>query len=188
MTFPTWHEPVRLLEESTRPATNQQRELASTVGLALAGTEPRGVAAVLLEEHLQPLIWGRESERATDRQRAFLVELGSHVADDAGLTKRTASAWIEHHLALRSIDCLRRLALVRDDAVIKRTRWRHPESGRLCETLDYAVVSSIGADGMVYFRGGNGKCGWPSSLTRAPTRTRHDDYPMFREFPDHSTR
>lgn len=188
MTFPTWHEPVRLLEESTGPATDQQRELASAVGLALAGTEPRGITAVLLEEHLQPLIWGRESERATDRQRTFLVELGSRVADDAGLTKRTASAWIQHHLALRSIECFRRLALVRDDPVIKRTRWRHPETGRLYETLDYAVVSSIGADSMVYFRGGNGKCGWPSSLTRAPAQTRRDDYPKFRELSDGSVR
>jgi hypothetical protein len=188
MTFPTWHEPVRLLEESTGPATDQQRELASTVGLALAGTEPRGVAAVLLEEYLQPLIWGEESERATDRQRAFLVELGSGVADDADLTKRTASAWIQHHLALRSIENLRHLALVRDDAVIKRTRWRHPKTERLCETLDYAVVSSIGANGMVYFRGGNGGCGWPSSLTRAPARTRRNDYPKLRALSDDSTR
>lgn len=131
---------------------------------------------------------GGESERATDRQRAFLVELGSHVADDAGLTKRTASAWIQHHLALRSIESLRRLTLVRDDAVIKRTCWRHPETERPCETLDYAVVSSIGADGMVYFRGGNGRCGWPSSLTRAPARTRRDDYPKFRGLSDESTR
>ena len=188
MTFPSWHEPVRLLEESMGPATNQQRELASTIGLALVGTEPKGVAAVLLEEHLQPLIWGTEPEHATDRQRAFLVELGSRVADNAGLTKRTASVWIEHHLALRSIECLKRLALVRDDAVIKRTYWRHPATGQLCETLDYAVVSSIGADGMVYFRGGNGKCGRPSSLTRAPTHTLRDDYPMFRELPEHSMR
>jgi hypothetical protein len=188
MTFPTWHEPVRLLEENTGPATNQQRDLARTVGLTLVGTEPRGVAAVLLEEHLQPLIRGRQSERATERQRAFLVELGSRVADDADLTKRAASAWIEHHLALRSIEYLKRLALARDDVVIKRTRWRHSETGRLCETLDYAIVSSIGANGMVYFRGGNGKCGWPSSLARAATRIRRDDYPKFRELPDHAMR
>jgi hypothetical protein len=77
MTFPTWHEPVRLLGESTRRETDQQRELASTVGLVLAGTEPRGVAAVLLEEHLQPLIWGGESERATDR--LFRDALVGHV-------------------------------------------------------------------------------------------------------------
>ena len=187
MTFPTWHEPVRLLEESTGPATDQQRELAITVGLALAGTEPRGVAAILLEEHLQPLIWGREPERATGRQRAFLVELGSNVADDAGLTKRTASAWIQHHLAVRSIESLRRLALVRDDTVITRRLWRHPETERLFETLDCAVVSSIRADGMVYFRGGNGRCGWPTSLTRAPARIHRDDYPKFRELSDDST-
>lgn len=184
MTFATWHEPVRLLGESTRPATDQQRELASTIGLALTGSEPRGVAAVMLEEHLQPLIWGRGPESATDRQRSFLVELGSRKADDARLTKRVASAWIEHYLAVRNAECLRNLALVRGDAVIKRTLWRHPGDGRLHETLDYAVVSSIGANGMVYFRGGNGKCGWPSSLTRAPGRTRREDFPQFRELTD----
>jgi hypothetical protein len=53
MTFPTWHEPVRLLEKSTGPATDQQREIASTVALALVGAEPQGVTAVLLEEYLQ---------------------------------------------------------------------------------------------------------------------------------------
>lgn len=187
VTFPAWREPVRLLEQSTGPATTQQRDLAKTVGLTLMGTEPWGVAAVLLEEHLQPLIWGREWESATDRQRTFLAKLGSQVANDAGLTKRTASAWIEYHLALRSIESLKRLALARDDPVIKRTRWRHPETKRLCETLDYAIVSSIGANGMVYFRGGNGKCGWPSSLARAATRIRPDDYPKFCEISDRSS-
>jgi hypothetical protein len=179
-------QPVRLLNERTGPATARQRELAGTIGLALTGTEPMGVAAVMLEEHLQPLIWGTESEPATDRQRAFLVELGSREADGAGLTKRAASAWIEHYLAVRTIECLRHLALGRGDAIIKRTLWRHPEDRRMHETLDYAVVSSIGADGLVYFRGGNGKCGWPSSLTRVPAGSHREDFPQFRELPDDS--
>src|SRR5690348_13751331 len=135
----------------------------------------------MLEEHMQPLIWGREPEVATDRQRAFLIELGSRKADDARLTKRVASAWIGHCLAVRTARCLRHLTLVRGDAVIKRTLWRNPEDGRPHETLDYAVVSSIGANGMVYFRGGNGKCAWPSSLTRTPAQSSPEDFPQFRE-------
>jgi hypothetical protein len=185
VTFATWHEPVRLLDESTGPATDQQRGLASTIGLVLTETEPRGVAAVMLEEHLRPLIrGGGDSEPATDRQRDYLVELGSREADDARLTKRVASAWIGHHLAVRNAGYLRQLAPVRGDAVIKRSLWRNPEDRRLHETLDYAVVSSIGANGLVYFRGGNGTCGWPSLLTRAPVRSRAEDFPQVRELND----
>jgi hypothetical protein len=142
------------------------------------------VAAVMLEEHLRPLIWGKVSESATDRQRVFLAELGSDGADNAWLTKQVASAWIDHYLAVRTAKCLRHLELVRDDAVIKRTIWRKAEDGRLHETLYYVMVSSIGADGLVYFRGGNGKCGWPSSLTRPPAGSRREDFPQVRELDD----
>jgi hypothetical protein len=158
VTFATWHEPVRLIDERTGPATDQQRELASAIGLALTGAEPLAVTAAMLEEHLQPVILGRVPEPATDRQRAFLIELGSDEADNARLTKRVASAWIEHYLAVRAGNCLRQLMLVRDDAVIKRRVSRNPVDGHLYETLDYAVVSSISEDGMVYFRGGLLKC------------------------------
>jgi hypothetical protein len=178
---------VGLLEITTGPATDRQRELAGLIGLTVLGTEPRDVVGVMLEEHLRPLIWGLEPARATDRQRDFLTELGASEADDAGLFKRTASAWIAHYLALRTIDCLRGLALVRGDAVIKRSTWRDPENGRLHESLDYEVVASIGSNGLVYFRGGNGKCGWPSSLERATPTTHREDYPQIRELADETS-
>jgi hypothetical protein len=184
VTFATWYEPVRLLDERTGPATDQQRELASTIGFPLTGMEPMGVTAVMLEEHLEPLIWGRVPEPATDRQRVFLAELGSDEADNALLTKQVASAWIGHWLAVRTATCLRHLVLVRGDAVIKRTLWRNPQDGRLHEALDYVMVSSIGADGLVYFRGGNGQCGWPSSLMRPPMGSHQEDFPQLRELSD----
>jgi hypothetical protein len=184
MTFTTWHEPVRLLDEHTGPATKEQRELAIKIGLPLTAAVPKGVAAAMLEDHLQPLIWGKMPEPATDRQRTFMVELGSDEFDNARLTKQIASSWIEHHLAVRTISGLRRLVPVRGDAVIKRVLWRNPEDNQLHETLDYAVVSSIGANGLVYFRGGNGHCGWPSSLTRAPVGSHREDFPQLRELND----
>jgi hypothetical protein len=140
-----------------------------------------GVAAVMLEEHLQPLIWGRNPEHATDRQRAFLVELGSHEADNADLSKQVASAWIDHCLAVRTALCLKRLLLVSGDAVVKRSLWRNPEDGTPHEMLAYAVVSSIGANGLVYFRGGNGQCGWPSSLMRPPAGSHQENFPQTRK-------
>jgi hypothetical protein len=47
--FPDGHEPERLLNARTQAkATKQQRELATKIGLALDGSEPRSVVATLL--------------------------------------------------------------------------------------------------------------------------------------------
>jgi hypothetical protein len=182
---PDWREPVRLLEAETGdPATGQQRALAAMTGLALAGSEPRGVVAVMLEEHLRPTIWGVQPERATDRQRNLLSSFGVADAADALLSRRVASAWISHHFAVRTLEHLRRLVLERGDAVIKRSRSRSAADGKLYEHVEYGVVSSIGANGRVYFRGGGGRSAWPSSLERAPATSRPEDYPQFREATD----
>ena len=57
-TYEDWREPVRQLELDSGPATEAQRALAEHVDLALGGSEPQGVAAVMLEQHLRPAIWG----------------------------------------------------------------------------------------------------------------------------------
>ena len=133
-----------LEEETAKVATEQQRELAAMIGVTLTGREPRSVVAVTLEEHLRPVIWGVEPELASDRQRALLNSFGVVEAAESHLSKRVASAWISHHLVLRTVEDLRRLALVRDDAVIKRSRIRNPLDGQVYEGLRYGVVSSIG--------------------------------------------
>lgn len=177
--YADWREPVRRLELGTGAATEAQRSLAAKVGLELVGDEPHGVTGVMLEEHLRPMIWGASSDPVTDRQRHFLTGLGEARATDPGLTKPVASAWIAHRLAVRNRERLRALRLARGDAVIKRTVWRHPETGLPHESMDYCVVSSIGVSGLVYFRGGNGKCGWPSVLSLATADDLPVEYPRF---------
>jgi hypothetical protein len=137
----------------------------------------------MLEEYLRPTIWGTETEAepATERQRAFLKALGSTRSAQPSLTKPVASAWIDHHLSLRNTQRLRDLLLARGDAVLKRTVWPHTQTVRPHESLEYSIVSSIGANGLVYFKGGNGKCGWPSTLTRAAPTDTPGGYPQFRE-------
>jgi hypothetical protein len=182
LTYTDWQESVRLLELSTGPFTTTQRTLAEQFGMTLQGNEPNGVVGVMLEERLMPLIWSAEAaaELASERQRNFLRALGAaSTADSTSLTKRVASAWIDHHLAIKTADSLRRLQLKTGDAVIKRSVWRKELLGiPPHETLEFHYVSSIGADGLVYFKGGNGKCGWPSSLHLAGPEDDPSSYPQ----------
>jgi hypothetical protein len=48
-------------------------------------------------------------------------------------------------------------------------------------------VSGIGADGLVYFKDGNRKCGWPSSLRLAGPEEDPALYPKIRPLDDRQT-
>lgn len=182
--YTDFHEPVRLMSEAVGPATDEQHQLAAKVGLAL-DAEPRAVAAALLEDHLQPAIRGTDPLDATDRQREFLHQLGSDQADRPGLTRNVASAWIEHLLTLQTIHHLVQLQPERNDAVIVRQVTEF--EGKRMESLEYKQVSSIGANGLLYFKGGNGQCAPARRVTRALPSDNPVDYPQFNELPDDPT-
>jgi hypothetical protein len=117
-TYLDWQEPVRLLKLSTGPSTPAQHALAEQFGLTRQGDEPYSVLGVMLEEHLIPFIWDRDTvaEPASERQRNFLRSLEvASVADSPSLTKRVASAWIDQRLAVRTAKCLRNLQLKAGD-------------------------------------------------------------------------
>jgi hypothetical protein len=175
--FSDWREPCRRLEHRTGRPTVEQLALARQLGLALDGNEPHDVVAVMLEEHLQPTVWGTEPEPASVRQLSFLRDLNAILP--AGITKGMASAWIEYHLALKTIRSLEKLRLEAGDAVIKASTFRASLADSMRLFLEYFIVSSIGADGLVYFRGGNGKCAWPTSLRRATEDDSPAEYPRF---------
>jgi hypothetical protein len=188
LTYASWQEPVRLLELSIGPSTSSQRALADRLGFPVQGDEPYGILGVMLEEHIRPQIWGAEAvgEPASERQRRFLKSLGGpDIANSPRVTKRLASAWIDHYLAATTAEFLRRLQLKTDDAVIRRTTWNKTvPTIAPHEMFAYHRVSSIGADGLVYFKGGNGKCGWPSSLRLADPEDDPTSYPQTRPLGD----
>ena len=74
------------------------------------------------------------------------------------------SAWIDHYLRLATIGAHERLELRRGDAVLVHQSYR--AIGLSTGRTDMATVSSIDANGRVYFRGLNGGSGWPTAIER----------------------
>lgn len=173
-----------MMSEAVGQATDEQRELAARVDLML-GDEPRAVAAALLDDHLEPAIRGTRPLDATDRQRDFLHQLGFSHADQPGLTRGVASAWIDHLLTLQTIDHLIQLQPARNEAVIVRRVTEF--EGKRMESLDYKYISSIGSGGLLYFKGGNGACAPARRVIRALSSENSRDYPQFRELSDDDT-
>ncbi|MEV4900668.1 hypothetical protein AB0K08_04925 [Citricoccus sp. NPDC055426] len=165
MAFPGWREPTRLLEESAGPPTDEQLGLALKVGYRFTD-ESRVVLAAAIEAWLRPTIWQEQLYPATERQQAVLRELG-HTGEVAELSRPVASAWIEHHLAARTAVALRKLRLRSGDIVDHEQRHVDPATGEVHVWSEAQTVSSIGRNGLVYFRGGNGRCGWPSKIRRS---------------------
>jgi hypothetical protein len=166
VTFPDWREPARLLRAATGPSSDEQRRIATAVGCPF-GDEPRGVFSAIIEAWLEPILWSREPLPATERQWAFLRELG-HVSTFQNLVRPVASAWIEHYLSLRTAERLEALEVQAGDHLYRELSFTDPDTGEITSLGDVVTVSSIGANGLVYFRGGNGKCAWPGNLRPVP--------------------
>lgn len=163
MAYIDWREPVRLLEETNGPATPEQHDLAILIGMALRHGEHRKIATALLADRVEPAIYGREVSPATNEQLAFLGRIAKKESSFRGVSKRVASAWIDYYLAEQAIADLRALRLQRGDRVIKTEQVTF--EGESPSTFVHShTVSSIGANGRVYFTGGNGAGGWPSQL------------------------
>lgn len=102
---------------------------------------------------------------ATDRQLDFLEKLGhAHVRPE--MHRRVASAWIDYYLSLLTADALESLRLKAGDQVHHEHQYVDPSTGEVTDLGGSVTVSSIGSNGLVYFRGGNGRCGWPTNLRR----------------------
>lgn len=79
---------------------------------------------------------------------------------------RVASAWIDYFLTLRSIECLNTLQLAAGDRVLLSREYTDRSTRERHTWEDEVTVSSIGSNGLVYFKGGNGQCAYPHRLRR----------------------
>jgi hypothetical protein len=161
---------VESLSRVVAGASEDQIQLAIETGCALRLPLPRIVAAAYLRDHLDARIAGdgpSSPRAATPRQLVFLKSLiASGPPRRDARTIGIVSAWITYYLALRSIDCLSALRIGSGDVVMRRHDWTDSIDGTVRTYEDKMIVSSIGADGLVYFKGGNGQCAHPHRLRR----------------------
>ena len=164
MSYSDWAAAVEDLETRTSGTTLPQRELAEVIGVKLSN-EPGVVAVALIEAFLRPTLYGIGAFLATSKQAAFLAGLGHH-ADCSDMPRSVASAWIDHYLSVRTLNSLRQLQPKAGDLLRHSKDFVNPSSGEVETVETDVVVSSIGSNGRVYFKGGNSHSGWPTDLFR----------------------
>jgi len=169
MVFASYVEAVEVMRRPIRPATSEQLDLARLTGCDVPPGAPLLIAAACLHSHLDPVIDGGRGPRpASDRQLSFLIALAGQDLADSNLSMRVASAWIDYYLTVRAIKRPEDLELDAGHEVIRSHDWT-AHDGEQHHYEDRMVVSSIGANGLVYFKGGNRQCAYPHRLRQAST-------------------
>lgn len=164
-TFATWSAVVEHLDAHAGPATPAQRELAELIGHPLDIATPASVAAAEIEAALSPRIHGYEQPVATEAQARYLEALAGQ-ALAPNMPRLVASAWIDHYLGRRTAHALQEFGLEAGMEVSEHREWVDEATGEIHSYENRRVVSSIGLNGLVYFRGGGGACAWPTNLRR----------------------
>jgi flavin-dependent dehydrogenase len=152
------------------PSTPYQQEIARRLGIDVT-SETQAVAGArildIVERALDP---DTERRSATPRQIEFARKLG---LDPVVESFHVCSAQIDDHLRTLNEEAIARLQLKPGDRVIK-TDSVEIDGQEHTLTREY-VISSIGANGRVWFKGGNGAGAWPTQLAPASTISSEED-------------
>jgi hypothetical protein len=148
-------------------ATDEQVKVAMALKLDVRHDTSSVVAAKILDK-VAIAILDRPRVPSTVRQRKFGSTLGLDLALDS---VRVASARIQGALRARAEEAVRRLRLKPEMVVIVETEVGF--EGQKETLREPGVVSSI-KNGIVYFRGGNGRCASATRIRR-PTRREVQD-------------
>jgi hypothetical protein len=159
-----WLDAVAEIRIATGGNTAIQRQLASVAGIALPEAMPRLVAAARLKAALGTELYIDPAKDRSDIHDEIIAELDTsdHRVSPAPADAREADAWIHYLRLKRRQQHLEQLQLAAGDIV--------EVSGS--PSLELAEVSSIGSDGIVYFKGGGGARAWPDMVA---VRCRKDD-------------
>lgn len=143
-------------------ALDAQLKIGAALGIDLAG-DTEAVAAAKIMDAVGVSVLDHGPRPSTVRQTEFGRSLGLKLA---AVSLRIASAEIQDELRARNDEAVRRLKLERDAPVVIESRVMF--DGRTEVLRELGLVSSV-KDGIVYLRGGNGRCA-PASRVRRPTR------------------
>ena len=145
--------------DPTTPSADQFR-LASLLGVDISD-DSYDVAAARLLDAVATSVGFEDSTASSDRQVEFAASLGLDVSSD---TKRVASAKISCSLHRRNVEQAAQLNLKPGDRVIRIDK---VEIDGVWQAIEQEfVVSSVQANGRIFFKGGNGQGAWPSQVRK----------------------
>jgi len=157
-----------------------RRENASVQGLA----RQLGCSWKTLWRSIRPVLEAAADDEASFAPPGHFSELTHHrqartprsrPRADASAIPPRRQGWLMHDGSVTHPDWrepARRLRAATGPATAEQLRIAaalgcpHDDEPRGVLLRETVTVSSIGSNGLVYFRGGNGKCGWPANLRR----------------------
>jgi hypothetical protein len=142
--------------------TDTQIKIANTLGIDIS-SDSRDVAAARIREVVEPAInpYSMRNRTATQKQIKFATSLGLNVSGDSFWV---CSAKIDDKLRELNQLALERLKLKPGDKVIVTKKIKIDEQQH--EYKEEHIVSSIGKNLRVYFKGGGGRGAWPSQIEK----------------------
>lgn len=141
---------VRRIRAVTGLFTVELRHIAAAVACSHEDESPAGSLCAIVEDWLRLVLHGESSPLVAESRLAYLASLG-HTNIERHMHRPIASAWIHHHLALCSAQALQRLKLVSGNEVHLENGFVDPGTGEVSDIGGPITVSSIGANGLVYF-------------------------------------
>ena len=157
--YPSWEEPVRLLEESLQPPEAELREVADALGAYLGDDPCRALLAARLEDALSAKTGNQPPKPASPHQVELLA--ASDIRGDRH-TAREADAQIRCMIARERIAALRILRPRRGDRLVRM------DCDRPFRVGEVVSVTSIDRLGSVWVVGAGGYASWPQHLARQP--------------------
>ena len=142
-------------------ASDSQKELARALGIELSD-QTEAVAAAFLHDAVARAILDEPRQPSTSNQRVFAGSLNLDVGADS---RRVASARIREARDSRNRDALQALQLAPGDRVVRIQTFEIDRVTHFDERE--FIVSSIGPNHRVFFKGGQGQGAWPTQLRRA---------------------
>lgn len=132
-------------------ASSEQVDFCKKLGIDVKGNTV-GMAAAKLEELIQKCFWGIEQmETPTEKQIDLAKKFG---IDISHMSRIVGNAVIDNIMAQLNYNAIKEQKLIPGLPVKKRNDPLNREF----------IISTIGPNGTVYFKGGNGQRAWARSL------------------------
>ena len=132
--------------------SEEQVAFGRKIGLDLSTCTVR-VAAAKIEDIIDQNFWGKELGTPTEKQSELAAKFGYDISEE---TQRVGSAVIEDIMAQLNLELIEEQNLMPGDIVKNKWDPLHREY----------IISSIREDGLVFFKGGNGKRAWARNLIK----------------------